>query len=43
LTWVIPPTVHFADLAANDFEAYPGLFDPADPVRLSLVVGAFWP
>jgi len=41
LTWVIPPLVYFAGLAANNFEAYPGLFDPSDPVRMSLVVGAF--
>jgi len=41
LTWVIPPLVYFAGLAANNFEAYPGLFEPSDPVRMSLVVGAF--
>jgi hypothetical protein len=41
LTWVAPPAAYFGYLAATGFTNYPGLFDPSDPARLSLVAAAF--
>jgi hypothetical protein len=41
LTWACLPVVYFVGLAATGFATYPGLFDPDQPARLSLVVAAF--